>query len=170
MQLLGGRASQRDGSRYESIKPWKLLGCLDLETSVTLHGDLGQCLWTGRFGWWYPSLRRGTGECSDYREITLLSHHGKVYDRVLESRACLLVEIHTQGEQRTRHSGCRISNKLFMLSRVFECAWEFPHLLYICFLDLEKALDWVTQGMMWGCCGSIGVSAPLLQDIQFLYS
>lgn len=23
-------------------------------------GDLGRCLWTGRLGWWSPSLRRGT--------------------------------------------------------------------------------------------------------------
>ena len=59
--------------------------------SVASHGSRGQCLRTGRPGWWSPLFKKGDRRvCSNYRGITLLSLPGKVYSRVLERRIWLI--------------------------------------------------------------------------------
>lgn len=57
-QLLGGRASG-----VGSLSLWTLWGFLGWHPPATSHRDLGQCLWTGRLGWMFLSLKRLTRGC-----------------------------------------------------------------------------------------------------------
>lgn len=58
-----------------------------LHASSVLHEDLGQCLWTGKLGWWALFFKkRDQRVCSNYRGITILSLSGKIYARVLKTR------------------------------------------------------------------------------------
>lgn len=43
-------------------------------------------------------------------------------------------------------------DQLLPLTRVMESAWEFTQLVYIWFIDLEKAYNWVRQHVLWGGC------------------
>lgn len=58
-QLLGGRISGEG-----SVNLWTLWGFLGWHPPATSHTDLGQCLWTGRLGWMFPSLKRLTRRCT----------------------------------------------------------------------------------------------------------
>lgn len=58
-QLLGSRISGEG-----SLSLWTLWGFLGWHPPATSHTDLGQCLWTGRLGWMFPSLKRLTRGCT----------------------------------------------------------------------------------------------------------
>ena len=53
--------------------------------------------------------------------------------------------------------------------RVQERAWEFAQPVHMCFVDLEKGYDHVTQGDLWVLFQEYGVDGLLLQAIQCLY-
>ena len=57
-------------------------------------------------------------------------------------------------------------DQLYTLSRVLEGAWEFG---YMCFADLEKALDCVSLGILWGVLQDYGVSGPPMRAVRSLY-
>ncbi|KAK3538920.1 hypothetical protein QTP86_022746 [Hemibagrus guttatus] len=59
-QLLGGKAPGVGEIRPEYLKSLDVVG---LSRLTRLRGGQGQCLWTGRPGWWSLFLRRGTGGC-----------------------------------------------------------------------------------------------------------
>jgi len=61
-----------------------LQGCLGRHTSATSRGHRGQCHWTGRLGWWSPSLKRGTEGCVPTFFFCVLDLE-KAFDRVLGS-------------------------------------------------------------------------------------
>lgn len=90
-QLLGGRTS-----RVGSLSLWMLWGFLGWHPPATSHTDLGQCLWTGRLGWMFPSKvdQRVYSNC---RRITLLRLQRKMHVNVQERRLC--PEPWTQAEQ-----------------------------------------------------------------------
>jgi len=48
-------------------------------------------------------------------------------------------------------------------------SWEFPHPVYMCFVDLEKAYDRVPRGILWGVLREYGVPGPLIRAIWSLY-
>lgn len=49
-----------------------------------------------------------------------------------------------------------VVEQLFTLARLMEGSWEMPKPVYTCFADLEKALNQVPPGYLWGCCRSMG--------------
>jgi len=91
--------------------------------------------------------------CSNYKglynyKITLHSFLRKVFARALERRIQTIVEPHIQEEQ------------LYTLSRVLEGSWEFAQPIHMCFVDLEKAFDYVHRGILWGVLWEYGVRGP----------
>ncbi|KAK3545916.1 hypothetical protein QTP70_016712, partial [Hemibagrus guttatus] len=94
-QLLGGKAPGVDEIRPEYLKSLDVVGLSWLTRLCQ-----GQCLWTGRPGWWSLFLRRGTRGCvPNIAGSHFLSLPGKVYSRVLERRVRPLVEPWIQEEQ-----------------------------------------------------------------------
>ncbi|KAI3375827.1 hypothetical protein L3Q82_003752 [Scortum barcoo] len=45
-------------------------------------------------------------------------------------------------------------------------AWEFAHPVYMCFVDVERAYDRVSQGALWGTLWEYGILGPSLQAIR----
>ena len=91
----------------------------------------------------------------EHREYGL-SLPGKVYYRVLERRVRLLVEPRIQEEQCGFRPGHGILDQLYTLASVLEGAWEFAQPVHVCFMDLEKAYDYVPQCVLFGCSRSTG--------------
>lgn len=57
------------------------------------------------------------------------------------------------------HCGCGALHQLFLLAWIFEVSREFAELVYMCFVDLEKAFNrilWVSCGdtLYWAYPGS----------------
>ena len=47
-----------------------------------------------------------------------------------------------------------------------EGAWEFAQLVYMCFVDLDKAFDRVPWGVLWGVIRECGVPDPLIGAVR----
>lgn len=42
-------------------------------------------------------------------------------------------------------------DQYFTLTRVLKGSWEIVHIVYMAFMDLEKAFERFPQGVLWGC-------------------
>ena len=54
--------------------------------------------------------------------------------------------------------------------RIPEGAWEYAHLVYMCFVNLEKVYDRNPREILWEVLQEYGVGVALLKAIQFLYT
>uniref|UniRef100_A0AAQ4RS36 Reverse transcriptase domain-containing protein n=1 Tax=Gasterosteus aculeatus aculeatus TaxID=481459 RepID=A0AAQ4RS36_GASAC len=118
-----------------------------------------------------PLFKKGDQRaCANYRGITLLSHPGKVYSKVLERRVRPIVEPRIEEEQCGFRPGRGTTDQLFTLSRIIEGAWEYAHPVYMCFVDLEKPCDRVPREKLWDVLREYGVRGSLLGAIQSLYA
>lgn len=97
-----------------------------------------------------PLFKKGNQRvCANYRGITLLSLPGKVFSKVLERRVWLIVKPQIEEERCGFCPGCGTTEQLFSLARILEGAWEYAHPVHMCFVDLEKAYDWVPRERLW---------------------
>ena len=92
----------------------------------------------------------------NYRGFTLLSLPGKVYSKVLERRVRTIVDRQIEEEQCGFCPGCGTTDQLFTLAGVLERGWEYDHPVHMCFVDLEKAYDWVPLDVLWEVLRSMG--------------
>ena len=122
--------------------------CMDIEGSAAGLADRGG-----------GTLRRRM--CANYRGITLLSLHVKVYSGELERRFRQIVELQIQEKQCCFPSGGGTINHLYSPSRVLG---EFIQPVYMCFVDFKKVFDHVPQrGSVWSSPGVWG-AGPLDTD------
>lgn len=60
--------------------------------------------------------------------------------------------------------------RTFTLTWVLEESWEFAHPVYLCYVKLEKAFDYIPRGTLWWGVGGVSViMGPLFSSIQSLY-
>ena len=57
----------------------------------------------------------------------------------------------------------------FTLQQIFKKSWEYTKDVYICFVDFEKAYDWVPREKLWGVLRENGVDGNLLLTVNTLY-
>ena len=107
---------------------------------------------------------------ANYRGITFLSLPGKVYSKVLERRVHPIVEPQIEEDQCGFCPGRGTTDQLFTLARILEGAWEYAYPVYMCFVDLEKAYDWVPWEILWEVLQEYRVRGSLLRAIQSLYT
>ncbi|TWW71466.1 hypothetical protein D4764_17G0009490 [Takifugu flavidus] len=88
---------------------------------------------------------------------------------VLEKRIRLIVKPLIEEEQCGFRPGRGTTDKLFTLAGVLEGSWEFAQPVHMCFVDLEKAYDWVPRSILWGVPQEYGVEGPLIRAAQSLY-
>ena len=90
--------------------------------------------------------KRDVMDCGAYRGVKLLEHAMKIVERVLEKRVRGLVAIDDMQFGFMPWKGT--THALFILRRMQEEFRGKKKKLYMCFVDLEKAFDWVSRKVM----------------------
>ena len=108
-------------------------------------------------------------ECKNYRGISLMSHAGKLYERILERRLRSKVEELLSESQCGFRPGRGTVDQIAALRLFLEKSWEYAIDQHICFLDLEKAFDRVPREKMWKVIEDTGISSRLLTAIKSTY-
>ena len=89
-----------------------------------------------------PIHKKGSRlECTNYRGISLLSVVGKVFARVLNDRVKGLTEESVMDEQGGFRSGRGCIDQVFAVKQVIEKMIEKDRVMFMVFIDLEKAYD-----------------------------
>ena len=108
-------------------------------------------------------------ECTNYREISLLSLQGKVYAKCLERKCRKIVESKLEDGQCGFRPGRSTTDQIFTLKQIFEKSWEYAKDLFAYFVDLEKAYDRVPRDKLWKVLQEYGVDGQLLRAIKSFY-
>ena len=153
------------GGRHQT-SPASLRGVLDklqdLFTNCWEKGTLMQDLRDAVI----ISLYKNKGEksdCSNYRDITLLSIAGKILARVLPNRL-----IPTKAQENMPESQCWFRSnrgtvdRIFMLRQIQEKFREQNMGLYAAFVDLTKAFDTVSHDGLWKILARLGCPPKFL--------
>ena len=108
-------------------------------------------------------------ECTNYRGISLLSVVGEVFARVLYDRVKGLTEGSVMDEQGGFRSGRGCLDQIFAVKQVIEKMIEKDKVLFMVFIDLEKAYDNVCREKLWRTLFDYGIRGRLLRSIKALY-
>ena len=105
--------------------------------------------------------------CGNYREIKLMSHTMKVWERIIEARLRDRVEISKQ--QYRYMPGKGTTNAMFALRMLMEKYKEGQRELHCVFVDLEKAYDKVPWEELWYCMRKSVIVEKYVQLVQDMY-
>ena len=90
-------------------------------------------------------------ECGNYRDISLVSHAGKVLLKVVARKLRAYCE--DSGllpEERCRFRSDRSTTDMMSaVRRLQEIGWKAGVPLFMCFMDLQKAYDTVDRTLLW---------------------
>ena len=84
-------------------------------------------------------------DCGSYRGVTLLSHAGKLYGRILENRLRTHVESIIGEWQHGFRPGKSTIDLIFTIKMILEKSREWGKEKFALFIDMEKALDRVNR-------------------------
>ena len=102
--------------------------------------------------------------------VSLMSHIGKLYERILENRLRSHVESTISESQCGFRPGRGTVDQIAALRLYLEKSWEHSIDQHICFLDLEKAFDQVPRDKKWTVIEQTGISNRLLMAIRSTYT
>uniref|UniRef100_A0A8C6Q6Z6 Reverse transcriptase domain-containing protein n=1 Tax=Nothobranchius furzeri TaxID=105023 RepID=A0A8C6Q6Z6_NOTFU len=173
-KLLCGKAPGVDEIRPEFLKALDVVGLCWLTRLCNIAWTSGAVPLDWQTGVVILLFKKGARRvCSIYKGITLLSLPGMVYSGVLERRVHRIVEPQIQEERCGFRPGRGTLDQLYTLRGILESAWEFVKLVYMYFVDLEKAFDRVPRGALWGALWGVfreyGVPGPLIRAVRSLY-
>ena len=106
-------------------------------------------------------------DCASYRGVKLLEHGMKVVERLLEKRLRRLVKVDQM--QFGFMPGKSTVDAIFILRRMKESYLEKNRKLFICFVDLEKAMDWVPKKVIEWALRKKLVPERLVQAVMSMY-
>ena len=120
-----------------------------------------------------PILKKGDKTvCDNHRGITLLSHAGKIYTRIVEARLRQCVESVLDDSQYGFRPGRSTTDAVFTIKMILEKSWEWGIDQYALFIDLEKAFDKVNRNHLWRILQEDQYNIPtkLIRVIRSIYS
>ena len=109
-------------------------------------------------------------DCSTYRGISLLSHVGKMYAKILEQRTRAKTEHLLSDAQFGFRKGRGCTDAIFALRQLCEKSIEYNQDLHLVFVDQEKAFDRVNRDKLWKVLEQYGVKGQLLDNIRAIYA
>ena len=109
-------------------------------------------------------------DCSTYRGISLLSHTGKMYAKILEQRTQYKVEPLLSEAQMGFRKGRGRTDAVFALRPLSEKTIEYSKELNLVSVDQEKAFDRVNRNKLWKTLEEYNVRGQLLDNIRAIYS
>ena len=107
-------------------------------------------------------------ECGSYRDVKLLEHGMKIFERVLERRLREKVNINEQ--QFGFMPGKVTMNAVFILRQLQEKYLEKKKELCLAFIDLEKAFDRVPRELVRWAMRKSGVEEWLVETVMVMYN
>jgi hypothetical protein len=108
-------------------------------------------------------------KCANYRGISLISIIAKCYARILEAKLRTAIADLLEEFQHGFMKGKGTSDCSFILRLLIERIVEFDQSLFITFMDLEKAYDFVERGKVWEVLEQSNVSRDLIDSVKSLY-
>ena len=105
--------------------------------------------------------------CSDYRDITLISHTMKLWERIVERR--LRSDLTFSDQQYGFMPGKSTTDALFALRVLMEKYREGQKELHCVFVDLNKAYDKVPREEVWYCIRKSGLAEKYVRIVQDMY-
>ena len=109
--------------------------------------------------------------CDNHRGITLLSHAGKIFTRILETRLRAIVEETLNDCQYGFRPGRSTTDPIFIMKMLLEKSWEWGIDQYALFIDLEKAFDRIDRSKLWNILADNYYNIPhkLIRVIRSVY-
>ena len=169
--FANGKAVGADGISVELFK-------------ITLNGDPALCrrlldivvrIWRGSEvpQQWKDAImvlhkKKDRTECGNYNDISLVAHAGKILLKII---ACRLSEYYERvGILPEEQSGFRpnrsTTDMVFVICRLQELALKKRIPLYVCFIDLAKAYDYVYRTLLWTVLARFGVPQNMISAIR----
>ena len=109
-------------------------------------------------------------DCGTYRGISLLSHVGKMYAKILEQRTRVKAEHLLSDAQFGFRKGRGSTDAIFALRQLSERAIEYNQALHMVFVDQEKAFDRVNRDKLWGVLEQYDIKGQLLDNVRAIYA
>ena len=109
-------------------------------------------------------------DCGMYRGISLLSHVGKMYAKVLEQRTRYKVEPFLSQAQMGFRKGRGCTVAIFNLRQLSEKVTEHDRELNIVFVDQEKAFGRVNRNKLWQTLELYNIQGQLLDNSRAIYA
>ena len=160
-----------DGIPNEAIKACKGIGVKWLHRIFTIAWKEGEVPEDWQKSVIVP-LWKNKGnkrECETYGGISLLSHTGKIYAKIIEQHARYIVEPQLSPSQFGFRRGVSCTDALFTLRQMSERAIEYNNELNAIFIDQEKAFDRVNRDVLWETLEIYCIKGQLLGSIRALY-
>ena len=168
-KMKNGKAMGPDGI---PVEVWKVLG----EEGIDLLWDLFEKIYEQEEipDEWRNSVvvpiykeKGDVQDCNNYRRIKLMSHTMKIWERVIDQR--LRMEVEITPEQFGFMPNRRTTDAVFALRQVMERCREGQKTLYILFIDLEKAYDRVPRQEVWRSLRQKMVPEKYVRLVQEMY-
>ena len=139
---------------------------LDIVVSIWRGGEVPQ-------QWKYAIImvlheKEDRTECGNYRGISLVAHAGKILLKIIAPRLseyCEHVGILPEEQSGFRLNGST-TDIMFVIRRLQELTRKKRIPLYVCFIDLTKAYDFVDRILLWTVLARFGVPHNMISVIR----
>ena len=101
--------------------------------------------------------------------ISLISVPGKVYAKCREKKCPEIVEPKLTGAQCGFRPGRSSMDQIFALQQICEKSWEYAKEVDACFVNLEKAYDYISRDKLWAVQLQYNIDGHVLTAIKSLY-
>ena len=108
--------------------------------------------------------------CNNWRGISLLDVAGKVFGRVIQVRLQAIAEDILPDSQCGFRKGRGCTDMIFTARQLVEKCREHNDVLFILFVDLQKAYDSVPRSALWSVLERYGVPPTMLSIIKSFHS
>ena len=109
-------------------------------------------------------------KCGNWRGITLMPVVAKVMGKVLIRRIADRVDEKLRKEQAGFWKGRSTVEQIFVLRNILEQALEWNAILYVCFVDYEKAFASEHRETLWKIMASYGIPRKLVKMVKAMYT
>ena len=172
-RMKNGKSPGDDGLPVEVLKAGGATVAIKLLKifNAAYKAEMAQLDW--QKGVISPTLKGGDKTvCNNHRGITLLSHAGNIYNRILERRLRDCVEDILDECQYGFKPGRSTTDAVLKVKMMPEKCWEWSVDKYALFIDLEKAFDRENRSLLWRIVQEdhYNMPAKLVRVIRSIYS
>ena len=107
-------------------------------------------------------------ECGNFRGIKLLEHGIKMFEKIIERKLRKLIKVNNM--QFRFSPGKGTTNEVFIIQHLQEKHPEVHKVLFLTFVDLEKAYNRVPRDLVYWCLRRRGVLEKLVRLVEATYN